>query len=460
MLRNWILNELLPLSSFFGNHLGSAMKLLAESDTWSKNDLRNHQENQLALLMQHCYRNVPYYRDLMNSRGLKPADFRNTADLAKLPYLTRDIIRKEGDRLRAENYPDTSCKFRRSGGTTGEPIRVAVDARARGYETAAYLRGFKWMNYCFGKPQVRLFGGSLGIAVEKSFRGVVENILFNNHFIPAFELTLNNVGSYVQVVQGARDGVLIGYASAIMNMANYMSQRGFSGSPLKSVICTAEYLPEEWRGFIQNVFQAPVFTYYGCGEVHSLGYECSGEKGYIIPQEHVILEVRGNLDSEFNDQGRGETAITTLFNFAMPLIRYLNGDILELGYESSGHAHARIVNIEGRVLDQLLTTDGQLISGAFSPHLILKTKAPVIKYQVIQNDYDKIDFHYELKDDLTLTNEVGDVLASIFRKYLGENMKVTFVKNSFETSKSRKHRFVINKVLASRHSTTSGKKND
>src|SRR4029450_5310451 len=102
-----------------------------------------------------------------------------------------------------------------------------------------------------------------------------------------------------------------------------MSQQGLQGSSLESVICTAEHMPEEWQSRISEVLGVPVFCYYGCGEVNSLAYECSGEEGYIVSQEHVILECSGDNPDHFRDEGWGESCITTLFNYAMPLIRYL-----------------------------------------------------------------------------------------------------------------------------------------
>ena len=133
MLRQWVFTHGLTLSACLGYPLGKAVKLLRDSQRWSPEQMLMHQQKSLRALIQHCYDYVPYYADLMRSADLSPDDFRVIHDLAKLPCLTRDIIRREGTRLRATNYPDGLCQFRRSGGTTGEPIQVAVDARARAF---------------------------------------------------------------------------------------------------------------------------------------------------------------------------------------------------------------------------------------------------------------------------------------------------------------------------------------
>ena len=446
MLRQWLLNQGMTLSSYLGYPLGKSMRLLRNSQHWTSEEIQAHQQGALRALMHHCYSHVPYYRDLMRSRDLRPDDFQSASDLAKLPYLTRDIIRDQAARLRADNYPDSICQFRRTGGTTGEPIKVALDLRARAFAVAAYLRGLEWMRYGLGQPMVRLFGGSLGLSTDTNPKTRIREWLLNSRFLPAFELTPENVRDYVDTINRAKGGVLVGYASAVLNLAEYMAKRGLQGSLLKSVICTAEYMPEEWRIRISDVLGVPVFCYYGCGEVNSIAYECSGEEGYIVSQEHIILEAGGHDPGKFHDEGRGEACITTLFNYAMPLIRYLNGDILELKYPWRGRAHLRIVKLEGRVLDQLLATDGHRVSSILPTHLVFKSGVPVWKYQVVQTEHTNIVFHYLLRDDGSLSSEMQKTLEGVFQRYLGEDLQVQFVAGEFETTKAGKHRFVINRV--------------
>jgi phenylacetate-CoA ligase len=445
MLRHWLLSSGIPISSCLGYPLGKAAKLLRDSQNWTPQEMRFHQQRSLSALIHHCYDHVPYYRDLMRSRNLTPQDFRSVSDVAKLPYLTREIIREQGSRLRADNYPDEVCQFRRSGGTTGEPIKVAVDACARGFEVATYLRGFEWMKYRLGSPMVRLFGGSLGLRAKPNMRNKMREWLLNNRFLSAFELTPENVRFYFDTLSQAKGGVLVGYASAVMNLVEYMSRHGLQGSPLESVICTADHMPEEWRRRISEVLGVPVFCYYGCNEVTGIAHECSGVDGYRVSEEHVVLEVTSEDQTKFQDQGLGRACITALFNYAMPMIRYVNGDVLELERSHNGSGHLRIAKLEGRVADQLTATDGHMVSGALPPHLVFKSGVPVWKYQVVQVERDNIVFHYLMSDGNVLTPMMRDTLSTVLRRYLGEDMKISFVLGDFEVPPSGKHRFVINR---------------
>ena len=447
MLNHWLLSSGIPLSSYLGYPLGKAAKLLSDSQKWTSEEMKIHQWRALNALLHHCYDHVPYYRDLMRSRNVGPDDFHSIRDLAKLPYLTRETIREQGARLRADNYPDNICQFRRSGGTTGEPIKVAVDDRGRAFEVAAYLRGFEWMNYQLGNPMVRLFGGSLGLKAKPNMKDKLRERLLNYRFLSAFELTPENVNVYFEMIRQAKGGVLVGYASAMINLVEYMSRSGLQGSPLKSVICTAEYLPDEWRKRIREVLGVPVFCYYGCGEVNSIAYECSGVDGYIVSEELLVLEVAAEEETtKFQDLGKGLACVTTLFNYAMPLIRYLNGDVLELDRTPFKSGRLRIAKLEGRVVDRLIATDGHMVSGALPPHLVFRSGVPVWKYQIVQVEKDTIFFHYLMSDGNDFTPLMRDTLATVLRRYLGEDMKISFVLGNFEVPPSGKHRFVINRI--------------
>jgi len=441
----------LLLSGAFGHPVGKAVRFLRQSENWTREQLALHQAQALRALLEHCYQFVPYYRELMQHRKLRPEDFRRPRDLAALPYLTREIIREQGDRLRAQNYPDAVCQFRRSGGTTGEPIRVALDKRARGFEVAAYLRGFQWMGYRPGSPMVRLFGGSLGIPNRTTLRTKVREWLFHSRFLPAFELGPGNFHDYVDLIRRSPGGVLVGYASAVLNLAEHMRSAGMQGSPLRSVICTAEYMPKEWRERISGVLGVPVFCYYGCGEITGVAHEHATESGYVVSQEHIIVEAAGKGEAEFQDEGYGKIALTTLYNYAMPLIRYLNGDLVRLGYASSGLAHLRITEMGGRVVDQPICTDGNQISGMFVPHLVYQSGCPAWKYQLVQTSMDRVEFHYVLpSEQQELSPTMQETLQHQLRKHLGSGLHVEFVKGQFLVTPSGKHRIYVDGIPQSR----------
>jgi len=426
--------------------LGVAFRTIDQGEHWSREALATHRDQAFRALMVHCHANVPYYRALMDERRLSPADFRTASDLAKLPFLTKDLIRARHSDLQARNIPDDRCLLRRSGGTTGEPIAVRVDAICRAFETACFFRGLNWAGWSFGSPLVQLTGGSLGLPSQRTLRVRARLWLMNQVFLAAGELGADNVRQYVRAIEANPGGILVGYASAVVAFARYMEEAGLKGGvPLRAAVCTADQLHDDWRATIGRVLGVPVFSYYGCNEIHSLGYERRPGESYFVPQEHVVIEAAGTSSDAFQEQGSGPLACTSLYNYAMPLLRYMVGDSGELGPATGREPYQRIVRLDGRVFDYLEAEDGDRITGAFASHLVLVSRAPVWKWQVVQYGHRRIEFRYLTEDGSPLSDQVRQTIRIAMQKHLGARMAVDFVVGGFETSQSAKHRIIVRK---------------
>ena len=62
-----------------------------------REELEKLQSERLIEAVEKVYYNVPYYRNLMQEKGLMPEDIKGREDLNKLPFTTKDDLR--------ENYP-------------------------------------------------------------------------------------------------------------------------------------------------------------------------------------------------------------------------------------------------------------------------------------------------------------------------------------------------------------------
>ena len=52
--------------------------------------IQAEQDRQARRIVAHAYATVPFYRRVMDERGLQPADFHGAGDLSKLPIITKD----------------------------------------------------------------------------------------------------------------------------------------------------------------------------------------------------------------------------------------------------------------------------------------------------------------------------------------------------------------------------------
>ena len=86
-----------------GRTFRKILKSLNESEYYSAEQLEALQNRKLVALIEHCYKNVPYYTELFDRLKLKPEDIRTKADLVKLPYMDKQIAKKNYNRLIAQN---------------------------------------------------------------------------------------------------------------------------------------------------------------------------------------------------------------------------------------------------------------------------------------------------------------------------------------------------------------------
>ena len=97
-------------------------------------DVRLNQLRRLSALLTHAEQRVPYYRELFRSLGVTSRDIRTLDDFARLPILTKDIIRERWRDLIRDDVPLERLFRHHSGGSTGVPLTFY---RERGYMDAS-----------------------------------------------------------------------------------------------------------------------------------------------------------------------------------------------------------------------------------------------------------------------------------------------------------------------------------
>src|SRR5215469_18193950 len=150
--------------------------LLDESQWWPREKIEEFRNAKLLRLIEHSYQYVPYYRRVMQHTGLRPRDIQSAADLSKLPVLTKDIVRKNWSDLRAANFPDKNIFVSSSGGTTGEPMRIAKPFESDAWTTMCFERGLSWGGLLPGTKRVHLTGGSVGASSRSGLQRAIDRL--------------------------------------------------------------------------------------------------------------------------------------------------------------------------------------------------------------------------------------------------------------------------------------------
>jgi len=419
-------------------------RVLKQSQWWSREQLEAYRDEKLARLVEHCYKYVPYYRKVMTERGLKPADVHSAADLARFPILTKSLVRHHWNGLRAINVPDREVFVASTGGTTGEPMKIVKPLDCDAWTTMCFERGLSWGGLKPDMKRVHLTGGSIGASKRTEWQKVIDRLSGRINLL-AYDLGEQNVREYADIIRKGRIEFIIGYASNIYLLARLLQERGESLN-LRAVFTTAELLLPKWAATIKAMLNCKVYSYYGCGESNSLGYQCREGDAYHIPEEHVILEAEPD-GAASNLSGRGQALITDLDNTAMPLLRYQNGDYIRLDDTpcSCGRSLRLISKLEGRTYEFLLSTSGELVSAGICD-VILGNVESVREFQVRQDAAGHA--RVIIVPSKNITDEQKAYIREAFQFYLGKTFRIDIERvDGIPRTKAQKLQTAINELL-------------
>ncbi len=425
-----------PTTKFFDEY--------GRSEALLRADLEAIQSRKLRSLLKHCSESVPYYRSLWKSLDIDVQALNSAEDLAALPVLRKSDIRSNFDQLRTESRlgpPITKS----TGGSTGEPLTFEHDQESYFRRIAVMWRGYGWGNVRLGEPTIYLWGTALGSqGSANALKERLFNRLYNRRLLSAFDLSEATLRDYVSQIDRFRPESIVAYVAPLVELAKFCQRNGLKPFSPKSILTGAEPLTEVDRTLIELVFRCPVYNTYGSREFMLIAAECEQQQGLHINIDQVVVEVVDEKDNATD--GRGRILITDLHNTQMPFIRYEIGDVGQLSdeYCKCGRPYPMLSFVEGRLLDVILGTNGQVVSGEFFPHFF-KDFAEIRNFQVIQTDRDKlvIKVVWSASPDESLL----DVIRQEIANSLGQGMEVEFESlDAIPLGPSGKHRVTMSRI--------------
>lgn len=438
-LHKWMLST--PSKDYY-NQLKKSQWLTSE-------DIKKLQLKKLKKLIIHAYNHVPYYRDKMIAQGLTPSDFSSLEDLSKLPFLSKSDVRKNLNfYLMSDNHKKSKILRIQTSGSTGEPFVCYADKHQLEIRWASTQRSLEWTGYVFGDKCARLWHQTLGMSWSQIFREKFDAFLNRRLFIPAFQMTEENIKNFVQKLKGYNPVLIDGYAESFNFLAYYLKSQNLDGVNPKGIVSSAQILPDASRTIIEKSFKCGVFDKYGSREFSGIAYECDAHAGHHVIGDSYIVEILKD-GAPAKPGEMGEVVITDLNNYCLPMIRYRVGDLAVAVDNntqcSCGRGLPRIGKIEGRVQAVIFGANGAFIPGTFFAHYFKDHDRIIRQYQVVQ----------EAKGEVTLRVIKGPQFESAkfenivngLKEYLGSNTRIDVqFTESMELGRTGKHQGSISKV--------------
>ena len=376
-----------------------------EIECASREQIRAWQNERLIPTVKRVYENVPYYRRLMEEKNVTPADIRTIDDLQKLPFLTKEDLRK------AYPYgllavPLRDCvRIQSTSGTTGRrvvafytqhDIDLWDECCARAI-VAAGGSNEDVVHVCYGYG---LFTGGPGL------NG-------GSHKVGSLTLPMSsgNTDRQIQFMCDLGSTILCCTPSYAAYLAEEIIERGLRDQiKLKAGIFGAEAWSEEMRQDIQNKLGIKAYDIYGLTEISGPGvsFECSDQHGMHINEDNFIPEIIDPDTGEVLPEGSvGELVFTCITKDAFPLLRYRTRDICVLNYEQCpcGRTHVRMSKPMGRSDDMLIIKGVNVFPSQIET--VLLNKGYPANYQIIvsrENNTDKLEVQVEMTPEMFSDN--------------------------------------------------------
>ena len=406
-----------------------------EYETMERGALRDLQLRRLQATVAWVYDRVPFYREQLDGRGVKPKAIRSLADVGLLPFTDKTALR--------DTYPfgmfavpvDQVVRIQSSSGTTGKPIVVGytrgdlntwTDCTARVAAAAGITHAdLVQMAFLYG-----MFTGGWGMhyGVERIGATV----------IPAGS---GNTERHIMMMQDFGTTALVSTPTYALYMAEVGASLGVDWEklPLRVGLFGGEPSGEGMRREIEARMHIRATDNYGLTEVMGPGVagECECQCGLHLAEDNLLCEIVDPVTGEPKGPGEeGELVITTLTKEAFPVLRYRTHDLTVLDESACecGRTLARMRKVRQRTDDMLIVRGVNLFPSQVED-VLLQVEGVQPHYLIVldrEHGMDRLEIKIEvgqevfselMADMVAFTSSVSDRLTSV----LGIRPKVTLV---------------------------------
>ncbi len=329
-----------------------------EIETASRDELRRLMEGKLKAIVQHAWDRSPFYRERFEEANLLPDKVRSLEDISRLPFLTKEDLRKDqgasppwGSML---TLPHEECqRVHMTSGTTGEPLKILDTPE----DWTKFCHIYARMLYAYGIRKNDMvmptfsFGPWIGFWAGYYACEEIGCLLFASGGMKT-EQRINALVNYPITVIGCTPSYAVHMADRAKNSGIDLSKEsririswhtGEPGAVIPGV-----------KNKIEEAYGCKAFDFLGSTEIGPWGYNCEFQSGIThVNEDWAIPEVLDfDTDETVGPGGTGELVLTNLERRANPFLRYRTRDIVKVA-DGECPCGRTFFSLEGSVLGRL-----------------------------------------------------------------------------------------------------------
>ncbi len=377
------------------------MYLKSDLETLDRKDLEKIQLERLQKTVLQAYKSE-FYRTRLQKANVRPEDIRSLEDIKKIPFTTKDDLRKAYPYGMLAVDKKEIVRMHASSGTTGTPTvifhtRHDLYAWTELVARSLYMAGMRDSDVFQNMMTYGLFTGGLGLHYGAEQLGMM--------VIPA---SSGNTRRQVQLIQDFHTTavhITPSYALHLGDDVENYNVKDPRDLGLKFAVMGAEPYSEAVTRKIEERFGLVAFNCYGLSEMNgpAVAFECPAKNGLHIWEDNYFAEIIDPVSEEvLGDGQKGELVLTTLNREGMPILRYRTKDLTTMSRDkcSCGRTHARIERILGRA-DDMMIIGGVNVFPSQIEHVLMEIPEVGSNYQIIlrkKGYLDKLHVNVEINE--------------------------------------------------------------
>jgi phenylacetate-CoA ligase len=326
-----------------GFDIGKAVNALSAIQS-TTSDYASWQTSKKWELFNYHLSNNKFYRSFVGNASVLQWE--------NIPIMKKSDFQCPLKQLITDGFSKNRLYVGNTSGSTGKPFVYAKDKFCHALAWAIIKHRYHNYGIDLNSLQARFYG--IPLKGKSALKEQVKDKLMNRVRFPVFDLSLSRLNQFVNKFRQYPFEYMYGYTNAIRHFSQYLIEAGTVLKnicpTLKCVIVTAEMCSSYDRKVIELAAGVPCIIEYGSSETGIIGFEWDG----IMRASDELL----HLETDSN----GSLLITSLFNYAFPMIRYRIGDQVELAVDGNTGTTS-IRRIMGRSDDMIVLPNGKVAAG-------------------------------------------------------------------------------------------------
>ena len=298
------------------------MKLVESLDRGS---LKAWQLARLNEQLAHAYANCAFYRKQKRELGL-PDRLRDVAELAALPFTTKEDLRDEYPFGFLAVPPHELSRYGESTGTSGRPTSSFIT-----FED--WIQGNIWVETAFQHYFTSGDTAFIAIPYELTFASYdIDRALEQLGVTIVATGTLNQICPFdrlLQMMAELHPTCLVCTPTRALRLFHMLEDRGYDPREvgLRKLLYVGETCSPSKLRKIAEAWDIELITAYGSTETNSLALQCRAGQSHLSEGRYYFEILDPDSLQPAPPGEPGEIVLTGLRSKAMPLVRYRTGDL-------------------------------------------------------------------------------------------------------------------------------------